>query len=398
MEAGVELKRARKSISFIRFLFGMNALFAALYLLVSYQGMIESDVTAFGPEIWIGLILLTGLLAFSVVGFVRVTLEPFVWAVLLASLSTLERVLELLAREFNLIGIVWTIVIWCFVPATIGLRRILREHPDHYGVQSLQGTHREARSLKRKGGRIGKQDAAALARLSRKRLAARTAVALAVVVGGSGALAGVSLASRPTTAEPFLDALVAEWNAGDVAALAARFAAVDNNAAENFERLRSGPRAGALPTLGEPVVETIEGPKGLREWRTDAGRVIFEVERVEGNWLIERFLPPVPPFGDLSDAFRSAWNANDVEGVAALYEESSREKLLRSLPRTFTRRGWVDEEGRPELPELAEPRLYGDRGIRRDFAYDSEVGEFESTFRIGEDGTWVMTSLDLPRR
>lgn len=90
---------------------GARARAAGLFLLLTYQKLISSNLVEVPAVLWIVLCILTAIQAFSVVGFLRVTLEPFVWAVLLASLSTVNRALELSEDGLNLIGLAWSVAL-----------------------------------------------------------------------------------------------------------------------------------------------------------------------------------------------------------------------------------------------------------------------------------------------
>ncbi|MFT7540541.1 MAG: hypothetical protein ACI9K5_001503, partial [Gammaproteobacteria bacterium] len=139
-EASVELKRARKVIRVVRLSFGFNIVLYALYLLFVYQGLMGVDLGSLELPVWILLAVVTCMLALSVVAFIRVKLHPFTWAILLASLSTAERIFQIFTDGALYISIAWTIGLWLLVPATAKVRRIMRSTPDHYGVQAMQGT------------------------------------------------------------------------------------------------------------------------------------------------------------------------------------------------------------------------------------------------------------------
>lgn len=387
----------------MRGLFLANAAFTGAALLYWYRNLLEATVYQVSTGLWGLLGILTVQLAIAVVAVVRVRHEPFLWATALASFATLSFVLRRLDEvERDLIsigfGALWPVLLWGLVARTARVRRILAEHPDLYGAQSLQGTLDEARVLKRRKGGLDAEDVRRLAASARRRVGRQTAVALLAVFGISGGLAYALRSKTVDSPESVLAEFVAEWNARDAEALERRFAPRDNGAADAWRRLRAGPLAARLPPLGEPEREAFRTREGEAAWDTDHGPVVVRVRHQDGAWTIAEFVPPTPPIGDGPEAFRAAWNGNSVRGVAALYRESSREEMVAVLGRTASVRGWVDEAGDVSLPKLGAPVLLQSGDQRREYMLTGAGGSFEVTFRIVDGGGWAVTSLKLPER
>jgi len=298
VEVGADLRRARESIGLVRAVFGVNTFVTGLWLLMLYRQLHAASLPEVPTEFWAVLAILTGMLAFSVLGFVRVVQEPFLWAVLLASFSTVDRLLYLAGGYESVVGLViglgWTAILWSLVPATMRVRRILREHPDHHAAQALQGTSFEARSRKRRRGSLSRSDTEELARLARRRVNLRSAVALTIVLGGSGLLAGTAIAKAPADGATALGDFVAEWNEGDLDALARRFAPVADEVGERWERLAEGPLARALPRLDPTTGQVVGTARVEAAWETEDGPVELVLELAGDTWIPVGFRPPPP--------------------------------------------------------------------------------------------------------
>ena len=390
--ASGDLKRARKVIGIVRFAFGIQAVAGALFLLWLYQLLLRSDPSALPEGVWVPACIMTLSLAISVTGFLRVTLEPFLWAVLLAFLMTLRFVLTYSAVGMHTVSLLtWVVLAWCLVPATVRVRRILKEHPDTYGVQALQGTTDQARIRKRRRGGLTQDDADELAQTARKQLMQRTVVALTLVFGVSGGLAALVWSRLPPSFDEFLAATVKEWNAGDLERLSKRFVKKDRGTS-SWDRLRVGPIAQDLPPLGEPLDKSATSSRGQVAWETDRGRVEMIARVREGDWVITGLVPPLPPIGDLPHRLRSSWNTEGVRAVARLFREESRSKMESALGKGFERRGWEP------LPELGEPTPSSMGSEKIGFSYSTSGGRVEATFGIGDEGTWTLTSIQLPKQ
>lgn len=397
-EASVELKRARKVIRVVRLSFGFNIVLYALYLLFVYQGLMGVDLGSLELPVWILLAVVTCMLALSVVAFIRVKLHPFTWAILLASLSTAERIFQIFTDGALYISIAWTIGLWLLVPATAKVRRIMRSTPDHYGVQAMQGTTREARNLKRSKGRLSAGDAKNLARLAQRRMMFQSCLAVVIVFGISGILAGIVKASIPDSPEVVLAAFTEEWNSGDNASLTRRFRAAPGDTIKGrWNRLAEGPLAQSLPTLTDPTKTEYGLGRVETWWDTPQGEVALSMVLRDSDWTITGFKPPVPPIEERASKLRSAWNSGQQQRITSMYQESSRAKSARSFERMLERQDWTDDSGNFSLPQLGPPRLVKAGIERLVHSYDSDFGAFRATFRIVEGGDWALTSLQLPR-
>jgi zinc ribbon protein len=131
----------------LRFLYVIFAVLALLALaasiwLVLRQAPTGGDVIADVELPWIRWGFGLALAAVYVVGAWKVVSQPFVWSLILASLTTLNAVVGLLQSGiglWNSFGIGLAALLWAAVPPASRVQRLLREFPDLLAARRLKG-------------------------------------------------------------------------------------------------------------------------------------------------------------------------------------------------------------------------------------------------------------------
>ncbi len=123
--AARQLRAAKSTVQFIRFLAALNV----LGLLVPLRDAVQALETDSGS---LGLVLLhAGLIVFLTLAFFLAAFQPVLWMSGLAAVMSGYALLDLARGEtLDLLRILWLVFLWLAVLPALRARRIAREHPD----------------------------------------------------------------------------------------------------------------------------------------------------------------------------------------------------------------------------------------------------------------------------
>lgn len=389
-QASFELQRALKALGWVRWILALNILgngVTTVVLLTQVQETPEWIV-----ELLPYLALSTALTCLSVVGFRQARLQPFLWSLTIASLSTVNLAVTVLAQEKPWPALVLPAllvgVLWCCVPPTARVRRLIAEHPDLYVAHKLHGTEKRRSSSRGSPDQSRGQFEAAKARTARGSMAWAAGIVVAVALATFALWNG----SRHTVFEPRLVAFESAWGASDAAALAAL--APPGEVAERHALLEAMVEAhgwGAnWPDLGE--VDVARGASVAKvAWQLDDDVVVSNWTLTDDGWQLSALRLPLPPLDAPVQRLVGAWNARDIAALAALYPPDKRESAAKSIARVVERRAWGDAW--PELLDAnAAPRRETGATVTFRVAGDELVTRWDFREELG----WCMTSLNLP--
>jgi hypothetical protein len=389
-QASLELVRALGAVRLLRIVFGLGIFVNGARTMLLLLGLSKPE----GPRgpLLLMLGLVTGLLVTQVVGFRQARVQPFLWAVVAASLATVNLAVQLLGADVRWQALVlpglFVVLLWCLVPPTARVRRLLAEHPDLYAAHKLHGTEKRRHASRGAPERSLEQFEQAKARTARASLLWAAAIVLAV---GLAAFASWSSGERRRI-EPLVIAFEQAWAAGDSAALAEL--APSGQAAARRALLDAMVEAhgwGARwPSLGEAGIERGETQAQVA-WPLGDDSVVSNWTFGDGSWRLSALRLPLPPLDGPVERLVAAWNARDVAALAALYPPDKRDSASASIARVVERRAWGEDW--PELLDAeAAPRRESGATVTFRVAGDRLVTRWD--FR--EEHGWCLTSLNLP--
>lgn len=135
-----ELAKAMRVVNGVRGITLASAIISAVVFLLSllgYFALRKQELDS--PEVLVLLVIQGVQVALMVTAFLRVRRDPFFWVVVTASYMTLLCALTLLQGGFPILLLLWTVALWAGVPATVGVQRILQEHPELRLARKMRG-------------------------------------------------------------------------------------------------------------------------------------------------------------------------------------------------------------------------------------------------------------------
>jgi hypothetical protein len=222
--AGRELGKALRAIQAVRMFYVANAMvsgiFLAMFLFAFAAGNVEADNETLANVL---VAFYSGFLLVCLIGIWQVVAQPFFWSVLIASIWTLLKAIDLAIygpASLLSLGTLWTAGTWVAVAATAPVRRLLREYPDLRISKRLKGQ----RPSVQRGDvvtRAKEKARESRARDRRQRLvfgAIAAGLMIAVFAGlqywqSAGSGSSRSTASPPPL-EPVIDLFATAWNDG----------------------------------------------------------------------------------------------------------------------------------------------------------------------------------------
>jgi hypothetical protein len=394
-QASSQLNRAFKRIKAIRWLYRLGAVGYALTTVVTILAMGSVDMPVGGGLLLIALF--TGLTVFMVVGAIQIRFQPFVWTVIVASLSTVTVAVALFQAgpiSFQFVwGGMWATLFWLAVIPTVRFRKLIEEHPDLYIVHRIHGTqlerahdHRSRESSQERSRRILGEAGRRAWRLS---AAVAGGIGLASLLGTTAVYAKLRPEEFTAREELFRDA----WNSASPTGIEDLYAdrVRKRDAGWIAEVALGNGWHDAWPEIGDPVIQrsndtnVVVYPLGERA-------VVTEWRLADGEWLLFEITAPLPSLEPTFERFVAAWETSDVEAIAQLFAPKSRAKLERSIHRSIERREW------DEFPAILSWESESVSNKRVDVPMDVRGGVVTTRWRFGADGHWALESLKLPRR
>jgi hypothetical protein len=223
----------------------------------------------------------------------RVRREPFLWAVLIASLQTLV-VAANLARGAVLdlrmaITVAIGVFFWSLVAPTVRVRELVRAHPDLFVSRSISGRLQRAPADASPTRLRSERRSARRARSGR-----RTSVLVGAIVIALAGVAGFAAwrQSRPPPLEPSLEAFRMAWNASDIEAAGAAFVpASRERLTVSLQRVAERRGWDALPAIERVDVRRDGRRAQVTFWTLEGG--LETAWEVDGErWVLRSLRPP----------------------------------------------------------------------------------------------------------
>ncbi|MEO0662806.1 MAG: Yip1 family protein, partial [Planctomycetota bacterium] len=329
--------------------------------------------------LWV-LTLIQGVVAtLLLVAASQIQRRPFVWALLVAALQTLNVGLGVLLGQPNVIAIVLAFVYWSGVAAVAPVARLIEEHPDLVAAKRFRG------ELKKRDGTVRERH-----RTQRNWRSVGIVVGVIVAVLGATWF-GLRWSKRIPSVDPTLERFAADWRSGGVERAAGHFPPEKRDDAAESAGWGADVRGWAerTPPLGGEiqrdevsetrvdVVHAFDGGEVRSRWRFDQEERAWHVHALE------------LPLGDFDQRLIETWNEGDLDRVAAFFK--SPESARGSLSRLVDRRGWE------RLPPIADPRIERTSKDRVEIHFDSAEGPVRLLL-TRRAVRWTLKSIKPPRR
>lgn len=290
-----ELGRAFAVIKRVRLVFIACAVLAAVALLISAIAYSEFD-----DEQLLLLVIPAAVCVFFVLGAIFLVRAPFVWALSLSCLLTLEVILTFAMGSFpGVLLILMTLGSWGATASVVNVKKLLRQHPDLVGAQRILGTRQRA------------PESATTARLREKKRETRQKVAvfaglvlvlivvISFVVGltggsnGSQGTAHASTAPKSPDYRPYVATFEKAWNAGNRQGIVELFDpdVRDWQLKRLARRLEQHAIDATFPTLTDYNVILIprNNPQKVKAyWSIPTSRLRTEWHHEAGKWVLVR--------------------------------------------------------------------------------------------------------------
>jgi hypothetical protein len=377
-----ELNRSLKSVRVLRTFFILNA---ALHMIGTGLAVAGFGLTGGDRSVFLILLLIqASLSAVMLAGVFLVMHQPAIWALVMACMVTLSRMLAAWEMDWNMayvgIGGIWALLFWAMVAPASRAKRLLDENPD-----------------------LGYAKRMKKARPRAVRKAIIAAVGLLVISGASAFFLHVGSAAVPLG--PTWKSFVDDWEATRVeSVLDTLEEGVGAASTAEFEaELKGRGWDTDLPDLGAAAVAAAAdfGQYSVEEPGSDMEAIYLETEQgnfefgwrynpLDQEWrLIELNYPMAvfPP--DLLLEIKAQWEASDIAGLGSRFRDPARSTP--KLERSFRLRGWERQ-----FPALDNVELKASlTGVS--LYFDTEAGENILRYRR-ESGDWVLHSVELTPR
>lgn len=377
-----ELNRALKSVRVLRTFFVINAVIHLLLTAASVSGFgfTGGDRTVFV----ISLAIQASMSAIMLAGVFLVMHQPAVWALVMACIVTLSRLMSAWEFDWNIgvlgIGAIWSLAFWALVAPAARAKRLMDENPDLAYAKRLESQRpRAMRNALVSGGGV---------------VVVSVAAAFFLHVGSAAVPLG-------PTWKQFVD----DWQADRSTALYEWVeSGMGESARAEFElEARSRGWSRDLPSLPADQPGDLDRFELYSIDDFGSGSESIECETSEGtfgfhwsydedakDWNLRGLDYPQAPFPqELLDRIELAWSNDDLESITSVFENP--DSARRSVGSAFERRGW--ERDFPELRGImAEPST---RGVN--VYLDTVAGEVRIRFQRSE-GAFKATSFKPPPR
>lgn len=377
-----ELSRALKSVRVLRTFFVINAV---LHLIATAASVAGFGSTGGDRSLFVvSLAIQASMSAIMLAGVFLVMHQPAVWALVMACIVTLSRLMSAWEYDWNIgvlgLGAIWSLMLWALVAPAARAKRLMDENPDLAFAKKLENQRpRAVRNASLAGGGV---------------VVVSVAAAFFLHVGSAAVPLGPSWASFVEDWKANRGQRVLDWVEAGMS---------EGEAVEFEAEARARGWLSQLPTLGADApgdldrfplytVEDLSSAYVEIECETDQGGFTFVwvYRPVEKDWLVGGIEYPMAEFPqELEDRLRLIWENSDIDGLAAMFENP--ERARGTVGRAFERRGWEREF--PELKELVVES--GARGTNIYFLTDD--GDSRPTMRRA-GGKWPAASFRPPSR
>ncbi len=301
-EVARTLRQSYKWIGFLRTFYGINAgvySVLTLFSVLAYASMPESR-----GELGFGVAILTSLTIVMVVGTIQLPFQPFVWSIVLASLSTLDTTLytanmlaDGISPVFLAIRWVWTAAYWFGVSQTIQVRHLIRMHPELYIAKRIQGIQSKRRT-RSQDPEQEKEMMRIAAKAAAKRAWIHSGIGSAIIlfIVCVGCFSG-GLAKKAPGDPPEIDRALVKfekaWSASDPVGVAELFSkGASNKRISSIKRLAKRRDWSAYPSLGEPNLRTHSHKEAYVTYDLSAGQLSVSWKWTGSEWRIVGLTPP----------------------------------------------------------------------------------------------------------
>lgn len=404
--ASGEIKRAQKSLNFMRFAlwctigFGVYMLMIFLVVMQVLSSWDNGDTFKFSEHLIITLIPTT-LIAVSAMALIHMRFNALPWALALAGLWTLGFGSLLVATggwlpAMLLIPLLLCgVVLWSSVWSAWKLNKLVQQYPDLYASHSARGSLSD---------RPIRGDSRTRVRDSRKamRSAGVSTLKKAIVVGGGIYALGIFTAYTTYAGNDFVrepEELVADfrevWSTNDYAEIGDE--THDDWRAALIERVHESVTDNGWttwPELGEPTINVTDidveasYPIGFPH-----GELRVSWRRHLGAWHLKGIRIPPIALKRADEQFKRAWNSSSTDGVTALMREESQVDFPRKFAKVLERRNWTDDW--PNIVSMDEPTYPGSGKAK----VECELATGQSmtvSFKL-EKGKWYFSGLKPPK-
>lgn len=378
-QASGDLARAMKLVRTLRVFYVINAVFhglAVLGLVLAFA----ADLSEVG--LLVAMLVSQALLtATMVAGIFLVVHQPAIWAVVMACLVTLSRLISAWSSDWSvlvtLLGGLWALAFWALVGPAARAGRLMQEHPDLPTVTRLERARPRA--------------------VRRATIGAAAALLLAFVPAWM-----IHNENATPPFDPVWEEFVADWSRGPSAVARWVETADGEEAARGFRDQVRALDWDRLPALDAVVTVVEMDPFGnadeARVTRAhhvrkrldldEDGQAVHFVWNYRGDeWLLTDLALPNPPFPEaLVERLAIAWTSGNI---GLLVDTSARPELFeRRVQRTMQSRGWE------ELPEIRDAAaLY--EPSQTIIELETEEGVVRLNFGC-RDGTWRLSTIQWP--
>lgn len=395
-EANLALKRGHVGIVAVAWLYRLGSLAYAVVTLFAVLALARREVPLREGVLVVGMTTMLACLLLA--GAIQILFQPFLWALVIAVLSTAVTLVHLFGP--NPLGLAlpcsaaWTVLAWAAVAPTWRFRRLMREHLDLYILHHASVKTR--RSLK--GHSASERHERLVRVMHRAALRAwklSAAVAVALVLASALGTRFVVTQQRPQELSDALASFTRAWNASDLDAVEAFFpAGVRDERSLWLERVVEGHGwKGRLPHLAasrprpdgdeEDLVvehELATGPVTAR-WILNGRR-----------WSVDTIALPPPPLEPALERFRAAWSRSDAGTLAGFFGEDSRARMQASIERSARLRGWKP------FPAIQRTEVEGVASGDAVATLELPEGTVTTKWYFGADGAWSLYGLQFPER
>ncbi len=381
-----ELARLRRAVHAVRSFYIITAVFSAFFAVIGFLLMLTSPE----PGVVLAFLVTLCVLMANIAGALRVTKEPFFWALSIASLNTIATLLILPGRGFIFQVAIVTIAValWACVSKAGRAQKILDAHPNL--SLSRSGTRPNVQQTHVGKSRLGRQ-----AKKKRKELLVLGGIIAVVLIVGL-------LLALLVTADPTVDkktqAFEEAWLKNDTIALSNLFAP-EKRAKGSKNLARTMQRRGWTerpPTIGEAQIETEGKNRASVTYKIGSGQLITRWKlSTKGQWQLlsvetAGFVALSGPEQSIA-RFKSTWESADTIGLIDSFALEQAGRARRIISRAFRRPGWQDNP-----PKFLDYTIDVLRDERIRVTFRMQGFEMPSTWEC-RSPFWKIVRLKIPR-
>lgn len=394
-DATAELRRGHRWIGAITWLYRLGALALGLATAGAIVALARTEVPLQQGVLVVGLLtLLTVLL---LMGALVILFRPFVWTLVVASLTTVVAIVHLVGP--NPLGLALpaaatlAALLWAALIPTLHFRRLVSAHLDQFilyhsslRTRRLLATH----AAEERHDRL----------LAVMRNAGRHAWKLSATIGGIFVLASafgtriVLTSVRPQDPIVVFDAFEAAWNGGDLDSIGAMYPAEARAAKTEWltGMVESHDWQAAMPNLADRTVAEKSNGKWVEYQSGDVS--------IRANWMLEedlmwylvRIEMPIPPLEPVLAKFREAWERSDTDAICLYFPPDHQERMRASIEKSSERRGWSS------LPEILKMTRSDESEKESIVLWTVADGDVTTKWLMRQSGRWGLNSFQFPKR